>query len=190
MLFGKLFGKGSKKNDKSKDDSSAKKEEKITIKTPFTTFYYINNPPHEIGYEAELEWYERPQEGPERFRYNPVGCYIDCDTPDTTEASLCLERLTRLFEDRKWTDGKVKLDVAENLKGEDGLIKDYSGNPVSKDELMDNLKIRFITVYRDGSIAYSLDHHCTLDTESDVHIVYAVNGDISIKSDSEFYGFN
>ena len=54
MLFGKLFGKGSKKNDKSKDDSSAKKEEKITIKTPFTTFYYINNPPHEIGYEAEL----------------------------------------------------------------------------------------------------------------------------------------
>ncbi len=72
---------------------------------------------------------------------------------------------------------------------EDGLIKDYSGNPVSKDELMDNLKIRFITMYRDGSIAYSLDHHCTLDTESDVHIVYAVNGDISIKSDSEFYGF-
>lgn len=189
MLFGKLFGKGSKKNDKSKDDSSAKKEEKITIKTPFTTFYYINNPPHEIGYEADLDWYDRPAEGPQRFRYNPVSCYIDCDTADTTDASLGLERLTRLFEDRKWTDSKIKLDVAEGFKGEDGLIQRRLGGAVSKEEVMDNLEIRCISIFRDGKITYTLDHHCTLDIDGDVHIIYEGNGDISIKSDSEFYGF-
>ena len=61
MLFGKLFGKGSKKSDTHKDNASDTKEEKITIKTPFTTFYYINNPPNEVGYEAEMEWDDRPE---------------------------------------------------------------------------------------------------------------------------------
>ena len=190
MLFGKLFGKGSKKSDTHKDNASDTKEEKITIKTPFTTFYYINNPPNEVGYEAEMDWYDRPESGKERYDYYPVGCYIDCDTPDTTDASLCLERLTRLFEDRKWTDGKVKLDVAEQLKGEDGLIKGRRGQSISKDELIRELEIRFISVYRDGKITYSLKHHFMLDMENEVHIVYESNGDILIQDDREFYGFN
>ena len=188
MLFGKLFGKGSKKSDKSKDESSAETEEKITIKTSYTTFHYINNNPQEIGYEAYIDWYDKPESGKERYDYFPVDCYIDCDTPDTTDASLCLERLTRLFEDRKWTDGKVKLDIVERFKADDGLIKGRHGSLISRDEALNNLEIRCISVFRNGSIEYLVDHHCTLDIESDVHIIYDENGDISIKNDIEYYG--
>ena len=180
-LFGKLF-----KKDKSKSEEP--KSDQITIKTSYTTFYYAPDP-HEIGFEAEVQWYDLPEDPMERVRYMPVGVYIDCNTVDTTDASICLERFTKLFEDRKWIDYKVKLAVVDKLAGDDGMIKDEYDGTYTKEEVIDSMEITFISVYRDGRIAYSLDHHCHLNIDGSVHIVYGADGEISVMDDNEFYKF-
>lgn len=186
-LFSKLFKKDVKEKDGNKNDSSMQTQDRIRIETHFATFTYINYP-NEVGYEADLNWYEMPEDEEGRLSYLPVGCYIDCNTPETTEASLCLDRLTRLFEDRYGTDVRVKLAVANYFADENGLIKTSSGEMISKEDLMDELKISFISVTRDGKTKYSLQH-ISLDIDGDVNIVFAEDGSVTVMDDKEYYNF-
>ncbi len=186
-LFSKLLKKDVKEKDGNKNDSPMQTQDRIRIETHFATFTYINYP-NEVGYEADLNWYEMPEDEEGRLSYLPVGCYIDCNTPETTDASLCLDRLTRLFEDRYETDIRVKLAVANYYADENGLIKTNYGEMISKEDLMDELEIRFISVTRDGKTIYSLNH-VSLDTESDIHIVFAEDGSVTVMEDKEFYNF-
>lgn len=181
-IFSKLFGKEEKKVD----ESSSVKKERPTIETSFAVLYYTGSNRKEIGYEGEFDWYDKPQDEKELISYYPVGFYIDCDTPDTTEAGLCLERLTRLFEDRNMTDFKVKLEAAEHFAGR---TDPYTGNVVTKDEIMEDLKINFISIYRGGKTVYSLDQYCIPDYEGDVHVVFDDDGNVSFIDDYERYNF-
>ena len=186
-LFNRLFKKDEKKDDGKNNNSASQAQDRIQIKTSFTTFTYINYP-NEVGYEADLEWYEMPEDEEGRLSYLPVGCYIDCNTPETTDASLCLDRLTRLFEDKYGTDTRVKLAVANYFADENGLIKTSYGEMISKEDLMNELEIRFISVYRDGKTKYSL-YHMSLDIDGDVHIIFNEDGSVAVMDEKEFYNF-
>ena len=139
-FFSKLFKKNNEDSDLLRDDDErdslknesddrdslkkgkSKKKTKpevISIETPITTWYYTNVNQKEIGYEGDIDWYEIPKEPEKRFRYQPVGCYIDCDTPDTKEATGCLERITKLFENRVEMDAKLKRMIADHYAEED-----------------------------------------------------------------------
>ncbi|MBO4242932.1 MAG: hypothetical protein J5883_06605 [Clostridiales bacterium] len=188
-IFGKLFNKGEKK----KDEKAEQKPERITMKTSLGTFYYINGNPEEIGYEGELNWYDIPEDPEKRDRYQPAGCYFDTETPDATDGSLCYEKLAAIFADRYMTDTRVKLDVISHFGAEEGLFIPGYDRFFSKDELMDDLKICFISVYRDGRIVYSLDQHYLLRDErgagTDIHVTYEENGNVLFQGDREFYKF-
>ncbi len=185
-LFSRLFHKDKTTDDQGKNQTN----DRPRIETPFAVFVYTGSNEDEVGYEADINWYDIPEDVNERINYYPVGCYIDCNTPETTDASLCLERLTRLFEDRYNIDRKVKLETARHFSGENGLIKTNSGEKISIQELIDELEIRFISVYRDGRISYSMEHY-SLDIEygSDVHITFDKDGNSTVASDREFYNF-
>lgn len=186
-LFSKLLKKDVKDNAGNKNDPPMQTQDRIRIETDFATFTYINYP-NEVGYEADINWYDMPEDEEGRLSYIPVGCYIDCNTSETTEASLCLDRLTRLFEDRYRTDIRVKLAVANYYADENGLIKTNSGEMISKEDLVNELEIRFISVTRDGKTTYSL-YHISLDIEGDIHIVFSEDGSVTVMGDKEFYNF-
>lgn len=186
-LFSKLFKKDVKENGGNKNDSPTQTQDRIRIKTHFATFTYINYP-DEVGYEADLEWYGMPEDEEGRLSYLPVGCYIDCNTPETTDASLCLDRLTRLFEDKYGTDTRVKLAVANYFADENGLIKTNYGEMISKEDLMNELEIKFISVTRDGKTRFSL-YHTSLDIDGDIHIVFAEDGSVTVMEYKGFYNF-
>ena len=186
-LFSKLLKKDVKENDGNKNDLPMQTQDRICIETHFATFTYINYP-NEVGYEADINWYDMPEDEEGRLSYIPVGCYIDCNTPETTDASLCLDRLTRLFEDKYGTDTRVKLAVANYFADENGLIKTSYGEMISKEDLMNELEIRFISVYRDGKTTYSL-YHMSLDIDGDVHIVFNEDGSVAVMDEKEFYNF-
>ena len=178
-FLSKLFNSNKEENKKNKDSSAAK--DKITIETSFATFLYAPEE-DEIGYEAQIDWYDKPKDP--FVYYSTVECYIDCNTPDTTDASICLERLTRIFEDRVYTDSQVKLEAAKHFADEDGLIRNDSGEVVPKEELMKRMEMYYISVYRDGRICYSLNHNLyDLDidqTEDTVNVEYNDNGEVSV----------
>ena len=67
-LFNRLFKKDKKREDGNNDNSSMQTQDKIQIKTAFATFTYINYP-NEVGYEADLEWYEMPEDEEGRLSY-------------------------------------------------------------------------------------------------------------------------
>ena len=67
-LFSKLFKKDEKENDGNKNDSSIQVQDKTRIETSFATFTYINYP-NEVGYEADLEWYDMPEDEEGRLSY-------------------------------------------------------------------------------------------------------------------------
>ena len=93
-----------------------------------------------------------------------------------------------MFEDSYGTDNRVKLAVANYYADENGLIKTNSGEMISKEDLMNELEIRFISVTRDGKTTYSL-YHISLDIEGDIHIVFAEDGSVTVTGDKEFYNF-
>ena len=67
-LFNRLFKKDEKRDDGNNNNSSMQAQDKIQIKTSFTTFTYINYP-NEVGYEADLEWYDMPEDEEGRLSY-------------------------------------------------------------------------------------------------------------------------
>ena len=129
-----------------------------------------------------------PEDARERLKYFPIGCYIDCNTTDTMEAGICLDRLTRLFEDRVWTDRRVKQAAADHFAGENGMIKDRDGMDISKEEFVEQLEVTFISLYRDGSTVFSVDHGCELDLDGEIHMIYDDRDQVTFQMDEEFYG--
>ena len=67
-LFNRLFKKDEKKDDGKNNNSASQAQDRIQIKTSFATFTYINYP-NEVGYEADLEWYDMPEDEEGRLSY-------------------------------------------------------------------------------------------------------------------------
>ena len=174
-FFSKLFHKDKEEAPKEADPN--------VIELPCGKFLFADDDEYEIGYEAEIDWYEKTND----IHYYPVGVFIEVDIPGTRDASLGLERFTRLYDDRKWTDYKVKLAVTEHYLDDNGTIVTDYGDTMSKDEFMEKLKINYIAVYRSGKIVYSLDFPWVRDNADEVVIIYDENDKTTVMDDSEYH---
>ena len=158
-LFGIFSGK-KKKEETSKDNTP----ERIFFDTELGHFDHVNTPdssPPEFGYESEIDWPDGGFDG-------RLGVYIDCETPDSLDASRCYEKLERLASDRERTEYKVKSLLAEHfLNSRPDLIRDRAGAAATKEELINDLKIAFISIYRSGDIVISLDTGYWFDIRGD-----------------------
>ena len=70
FLFSKLFHKDKKREENVNPN---------VIELPFGSFTFSDDDPLEIGYEAEIDWYEKTSD----LYYQPVGVFIEVDTPGT-----------------------------------------------------------------------------------------------------------
>lgn len=98
-LFSKLFHKGEKK-EKAED----KKVNPNVIKMSCGSFLFADDDPIKVGYEADIDWYEKTSD----LYYQPVSVFVEVDTPGTRDAFIGLERFNRIYEDRERIDYKVK----------------------------------------------------------------------------------
>ena len=172
-LFSKLFHK---------DEKKEKTNNPNVIELPFGSFTFSGDDPLEIGYEAEIDWYEKTSD----LHYQPVSVFIEVDTPGTKDASIGLERFTRRYEDRERTDYKVKLAVTEHYLGDkDSIVTDY-GETMSREEFLKELKITFIAYYRSGKRVYSLDFPWARDDKDGVVVLYDENDKAIVLEDSDY----
>ena len=172
-LFSKLFHKDEKK-EKTNDPN--------VIELPFGSFTFSGDDPLEIGYEAEIDWYEKTSD----LHYQPVSVFIEVDTPGTRDAFIGLERFNRIYEDRERTDYKVKLAVTEHYLGDKSSIVTDFGEEMSKEEFLEELKIDFIAVYRCGKIVYSVEFPCFRDNGDDVVVLFDENDKATVLEDSDY----
>lgn len=192
-LFEKLFHKNKSDQPERKNytEQNAQVQDSKSFETPLGKFNYVYAPncvPPEFGYESDIQWYDVPEDAEARMEYFPVGCYIDCNTPDTKDAGICLDRLTRLFEDRIWTDRRVKQAVADHFAGENGMIKAGGGQDISKDEFVADLEIVFISLHRDGTTFYTVTIGSDIDFDGEIHVAYDDKDQVTFQTDEEFYG--
>ena len=59
----------------------SKKVDPNLIELPCGSFYFADDDPIEIGYEAEIDWYEKTSD----LYYQPVGVFIEVDTLGTKD---------------------------------------------------------------------------------------------------------
>ena len=172
-LFSKLFHKDEKK-EKTNDPN--------VIELPFGSFTFSGDDPLEIGYEAEIDWYEKTSD----LYYQPVSVFIEVDTPGTKDASIGLERFTRRYEDRERTDYKVKLAVTEHYLGDKDSIAMDDDETMSREEFLEELKITFIAYYRSGKRVYSLDFPWVRDDKDGVVVLFDENDKATVLEDSDY----
>ena len=174
-LFSKLFHKDEKKIEKNNNPN--------VIELTCGSFLFTDDDPIEVGYEAEIDWYEKTSD----LYYQPVEVFIEVDTPGTKDASIGFERFTRYFEDRERVDYKVKQTVAEHYLGDKSSIVTDCNEIMSKEEFLENLKIDFISVYRSGKIVYSLEFPWVRDNKDDVVVIFDENDKTTVLDDSDYY---
>ena len=174
-LFSKLFHKDEKKVEKKIDPN--------VIELPCGSFLFANDDPIEVGYEAQIDWYEKTSD----LYYQPVEVFIEVDAPGTKDASIGFERFTRYFEDRERVDYKVKQTVAEHYLGDKSSIVTDCDEIMSKEEFLEKLKIDFISVYRSGKIVYSLEFPWVRDNKDDVVVIFDENDKTTVLDDSDYY---
>ena len=172
-LFGKLFHKDEKK-EKTNDPN--------VIELPFGSFTFSGDDPLEIGYEAEIDWYEKTSD----LYYQPVSVFIEVDTPGTKDASIGIERFTRRYEDRERTDYKVKQAVTEHYLGDKDSIAMDDNETMSREEFLEELKITFIAYYRSGKRVYSLDFPWVRDDKDGVVVLFDENDKATVLEDSDY----
>ena len=174
-LFSKLFHKDEKKIEKNNNPN--------VIELTCGSFLFADDDPIEVGYEAEIDWYEKTSD----LYYQPVEVFIEVDTPGTKDASIGFERFTRYFEDRERVDYKVKQTVAEHYLGDKSSIVTDCDEIMSKEEFLEKLKIDFISVYRSGKIVYSLEFPWVRDNKDDVVVIFDENDKTTVLDESDYY---
>ncbi len=172
-LFSKLFHK---------DEKKEKMNDPNVIELPFGSFTFSGDDPLEIGYEAEIDWYEKTSD----LHYQPVSVFIEVDTPGTKDASIGLERFTRRYEDRERTDYKVKLAVTEHYLGDNDSIAMDDDETMSREEFLEELKITFIAYYRSGKRVYSLDFPWVRGDKDGVVVLFDENDKATVLEDSDY----
>jgi len=172
-LFSKLFHK---------DEKKEKMNDPNVIELPFGSFTFSGDDPLEIGYEAEIDWYEKTSD----LHYQPVSVFIEVDTPGTKDASIGLERFTRRYEDRERTDYKVKLAVTEHYLGDKDSIAMDDDETMSREEFLEELKITFIAYYRSGKRIYSLDFPWVRGDKDGVVVLFDENDKATVLEDSDY----
>ena len=172
-LFSKLFHKDEKK-EKTNDPN--------VIELPFGSFTFSGDDPLEIGYEAEIDWYEKTSD----LYYQPVSVFIEVDTPGTKDASIGLERFSGCYEDRERIDYIVKQAVIDYYFGDEDSIATGYDETMSKEEFLEELKIVFIALYIWWKSVYSLDFPWVRDDKDDVVVIFDENDKATVIDDSDY----
>ena len=172
-LFSKLFHKDTKKE---------KTDNPNVIELTFGSFTFSDNDPIEIGYAADIDWYEKTSD----LHYQPVSVFIETDTPGIRDASIGFERFTRRYEDRERTDYKVKLAVTEHYLGDADSIVVDDDKTMSREEFLEELKIVFIAFYRSGKRVYSLDFPWVRDDKDGVVVLFDENDKATVFEDTDY----
>ncbi len=164
-LFDKIFAKNENKTPE-------KQKDRITFDSPYGEFVYSAAPAcNEYGYETETDWYTNGT------RADKTTVYIDTDTPETTEAGICYERLERLLSDKERTDLVIKKYAADFFLSKPELLR----GDHSEEELIDELEIVWIGLYRNGDTRFSFDTYWT--DADDVAVVIKADGSKSVVID-------
>ena len=176
-----LFGGGKDKKE-DKKEAPSKPEHKM-ISLPLGDFYYTDSPdsiPPEFGYEGEIEWFDTDDED-ERM----LGVYFDRDTPDSDTADICYKKLAEYVSDKAGTERKAYRAVAEHFFNErPDLIRKYADSEPkeSAEELADDMKLHFISIYRNGDTVFSVYHGFNLDIpEDDLRVTFKADGSTSFE---------
>ena len=174
FLFSKLFHKDKKKEENDNPN---------VIELPCGSFTFADDDPLEIGYEAEIDWYEKTSD----LYYQPVSVFIEVDTPGTKDASIGLERFTRRYDDRDTIDYRVKHAVTEHYLGDEDSIVTDCNDSMSREEFQDKLKILFISFYRSGKRVYHLEFPFVRDNKDGVCVIYDENDKATVLEDNDYY---
>ncbi len=145
-LFDKLFSNKDKKSDK----KNKEKDEKKYFDSPYGKFWYDSTPAcEEYGYDCEIDWNDGDEE--------KTWVFVETDTPETEEARLCYERFERIFQDKQRYDFEAKNTVAGFIISHPEYFFDSTYEKVGKDILIENMKITWLGVRRNGDIEYDMD---------------------------------
>lgn len=149
------------------------------LELPYGKFLFDDDDELEIGYVADIDWYGNGSE--------PVSIFIEVDVPGSRDASLGIERFTRLYDDRKQVDYKVKLTAAEHYLGDDSSIVDDCGDTISKEEFLEGFTITAVYVYRSGKRVYSLEFPWVRDGMDHLCVIFDEDDKAIVLEDSEYY---
>ena len=177
FLFSKLFHKDDKKKETEKNVNPN------VVELPCGSFLFAGDDPIETGYEADIDWYEKTSD----LYYQPVGVFIEVDTPGSKDASVGFERFTRRYEDRERIDYRVKLAVTEHYLGDKDSIVTDCGDTMSKEEFMEELNIEFISIYRSGKRVYHLDFPWVREGEDGVAVIYDENDEVTVLEETYYH---
>lgn len=144
-LFDKIFSNKEKQSEKTYE-----KEVQKNFDSPYGKFWYSSTPAcDEYGYECEIDWNDGDA---------VKACvFVETDTLETEEAGLCYERFERIFQDRQRFDYEAKNIVAEFIISHPQYFFDSLYEEVDKETLIDNMKIIWLGVRRNGDIEYSME---------------------------------
>lgn len=162
-LFDKLF----KKNEQPQQ-APTEEHNKDILETPYGEFEYDPSPDcaePEFGYGGDVDWYNE-DEYEYGSHYYPVGVYLECNTPDTRDADKSYEIFLRIMNFKERTDAKLKTAVADYYDDGSGLIVRDHGDPISREELIENLEVTYLHVYGNGDAVFYLNHHCRLSLDN------------------------
>ncbi|MBR6046062.1 MAG: DUF2262 domain-containing protein [Ruminococcus sp.] len=173
-LFSIFSGKKNKE-DKPKDS----KPEKLSFDTALGHFIYVCSPgcvPPEYGYESEIDW-------PGADYEDRLGVYIDCESPESTDASRCYEKLERIVSEKDRTEYRVKSALAEHFLNEKPqLICSEPGKTVTKEDLIKEMKLQFISIYRNGDTVFSVyDGFCFDLRSEEIEVIFKADGSMEFK---------
>ncbi len=161
-LFDKIFSKKERETDKTK-------EERICFDSPYGKFNYINTPGvDEYGYEGYVEWYPKGIE-------ESTEAYIETDTPETTESGICFSRFEKLFSDKERIDYEMKKSAADYFLFKPDLLI----GETSEEELIGDMEIIWIGVYRNGDTKFSIDA-CGLEAD-EISVTLKADGSKEIR---------
>ena len=156
-LFDKLFSK-------KEQAPQAPKKDEITIDTPYgKVFYYADPNVNEFGYEGYVDWY------PDGIKETDV--FIETDSPETTEATVCLARFLTLFDNREYNDECIRVKAAQYF-----LLRrpELLDGELTEDEIIEDSEIYNISFYRNGDTIFCLDDSWT--EADDVSVILKPDG--------------
>jgi len=152
-----LFGLEKKEKKPKQENNKPQEKEYITIETSLGKFYYDELPncdPPEYGYDGDVAWRE-----PKGSDDGTLGVYFDSDAIGSHEAGHCYGILEKLVGDKENTEKRVISLLTHHIFDErPDLIAEYTGSkkPETPDELAENMELRYISIYRNGDIVYSV----------------------------------
>ena len=116
-----------------------------------------------------MEWY------PKGIEEESTEAYIETDTPETTESGICFSRFEKLFSDKERIDYGMKKSAADYFLFKPDLLI----GETSEEELIGDMEIIWIGVYRNGDTKFSIDA-CGLEAD-EISVTLKADGSKEIR---------